>query len=414
MGLLELACSALAPCIESLARLRYAMNLIAGLTIGVRTSARLRQAILCSLSANDLSKPLKDFLSTNSYMSSISISHDESVLCACSCSERMFDLRQEICTLILKTALCASQDEISLDSSVSIALLNFKMNPSRATPTKPFYHGSKPESLTLASTSCFPSESSLRMDLTNHGWKETLLKEMSSSMKSQHESIINAVRNVTQDLEDRCNTAEIPFREEQERSSELGKKLKSTESHLAELDSQIEAKNSALDEIKLEKAKILEQTESLQKRFRNLSATHEVLQRDFDGIEKQLIEATRAADETAKQNELAKMAIVAGKDELYEEQVLKVMGLETTVNNLTEELSETQSRKFITEEMAKSLEELLDKKNEEFRKVKLSEDSKQTEIERFIDLNAKVDVEKQELVMKVFEENQSSPKSLQY
>lgn len=399
--LLELSCSEHVRNIGSFAKLDSATNVISGLTVGVRTSARLRKAILFSLSTNGLSKPLHYFLSSNSLMSQTEISHDGLAPCPCSSLQKNIDLRLGLCTLILKTALCASQDEISLDYSVSIALLDTKMDASRASAIKCNYYSPAPMLSKLAPISCFQPKDSPSIKLANHSWKENLFDEMSMITKFQHESVIKMVRNITKDLEDRCNITELPFREEQERSRELDQKLKSAESKLAELEIQMKERNLILNEIKLEKVEMLEQTETAEMRFQSLSNTYEALQRKVDCIEKATFEAARAAKETAKQKDLAHMAILTGKDELYEEQALKVIDLEARVTILTEESLEMRSRRSTDEERINYLEKSLEEKEEEFKKTEQSESLKQIEIDRFIDLEAKEMIEKQGLIMKV-------------
>ena len=399
--LLERACLEHARSIESLAELDSATNVISGLAVGVRTSARLRQAILFSLSTNGLSKPLHCFLSSILPTSPIQISHDGSAPCPCSSLQKILDLRQGICTLILKTALYASQDEINLDFSVSTALLDAKMNASRVAALKCSYYSPKPMPLKLASTPCHHPGGSSSIKLANHGWKETLFDEMSMITKFQHESIIKMMMNVTKDLEDRCNITELPFREEQEKSNELERQLKNAESKLAELNLQLEERSLVLSKMKSEKAAMLAQTETAEERFRSLTITCETLRTKVNCVEKEAIEAARVASETAKRNDLAHMAIVTGKDELHEEQVLKVMNLEARVTSLTEELLQMRSRRSTNEERVNFLEESLKMKDEELTKAEQSESAKQIEIERFIGLEAKAMIEKQGLIMKV-------------
>lgn len=402
MELFELACTELVLDTKSFAKLKNAIAVVSGLALGVQTSANLRQAILFSLSTNSLSKSLHHFLSKDLFTSLAHISHNGSRPCPCSFSKMCFNLRQAIRSLVLKTALHASHEEISLDFSVSDALLNtHEIDISKFAAMKCDFYSLKPMPLQLASVPPLTSEGLPLVNLLSREWKDILFNEMSVAMKNQHDSVLKIVRDVTQDLEDRCNNAELPFRNEQEKSKELGQKVSSLETELEFLRSQMEEKNIHFDQTHQENVKLSDQVEIAARRFQDLSSTYEALQRKFGLVEQEALESARIADENLKQNDLAHIAILTGKDELYEKQTLRVSDLEARIANLAEKIQEMQLQQSTAEEKLSCLQELIHTRDEELEGARQSEASKQKEIDRFNDLQENWVVEKQKLVTQV-------------
>lgn len=326
--------------------------------------------------------------------------HEQLEACPHAYHQIQLYLQQRICNLLLKTALCSSQDEVSIDALIATALLDKQMIisslPSRCGFYKPRYLGSVITRAPLQEAELAPPER-----IVSHGWRNTLYESMSKAAESQHQSIVRMVGEICQDLELRCDDFERPLREEQSRSNNLDEKLEASERKVLELESQAQGRISLLDGLEDEKARLVEQAQVAEQRLQNLSGTHELLQRELVREQKEAADAAVTAQERTNRQELAHLAIVIGKDEMYEERSLMVARLEDRTRRLADELKQMRVQEEDDKDRIKSLEATLQEKSVALQTVTGLAVSRQTEIDCLVDLKVNALIEQQELSSRV-------------
>ena len=375
------------------------MVIIAGLDLRIQDSAVLRQAILYSLSTNGLSGLLHRFLDFKCTIATIHL-HEQLEACPHAYHQKKLYLQQRICNLLLKTALYSSQDEVSIDALIATALLDKQMIisslPSRCGFYKPRYLGSVITHAPLQEAEIAPPER-----IGSHGWRNTLCESMSKAAESQHQSIVRMVGEICQDLELRCDDFERPLREEQSRADDLDEKLEASERKVLKLEFQAQGRISLLNGLEDEKARLVERAQVAEQRLQTLSGTHELLQREFVRQQKEAADAAETAQERTNRQELAHLAIIVGKDEMYEERSLTVARLEDHTRRLADELEKLRVQEEDGKDRIKSLETTLHEKNVALETVTGLAVSRQTEIDCLVDLKVNALIEQQGLSSRV-------------
>lgn len=375
------------------------MVLISGLDVRIQDTAVLRQAILYSLSTNGLSELLHRFLDFKFTVPTIDL-HEQLEACPHSYYQTKSDLHQRICNLFLKTALYSSQDEVSIDALIATVLLDKQMSLSSLSRRCKSYTSRDLAPVVtrapLQEAGATPLEG-----IGSRGWRSALYKDISKAAESQHQSIVRMVGEICQDLELRCDNSEQPLREEQSRSVNLDEKLKASETKVLELESQAHERISMLDGLEAEKTRLVEQAQVAEQRLKSLSSTHELLHQELVREQKEAADAAVAAQERITRQELAHLAIVIGKDEMYEEQKLALATLEDRIRRFADELNQMHVQEENDKEIIKSLEIMVHEKSEALELVTGLAVSRQTEIDCHVDLKANALIEKQGLSSKV-------------
>lgn len=375
------------------------MFLIAGLDLRIQDSAALRQAILYSLSTNGLSGLLHRFLDLDCAIATIDLHHQLEV-CPHAYHQIKLYLQQRICNLFLKTALYSSLDEVSIDALIATALLDKQMIisslSSRCDFYKPRYLGSVITRAPLQEAEVAPPER-----IGSHEWRNTLYESMSKAAESHHQSIVRMVGEICHDLELRCDDFERPLREERSRANNLDEKLEASERKVLELEFQAKGRISLLDGLEDEKARLVEQAQVAEQRLQNLSSSHESLQRELVRQQKKAADAAETALEKTNRQELAHLAIIVGKDEMYEERSLTAARLEDRTRRLEDELKQSRVQEDVHRNSIKSLETTLHEKNLALETVTGLAVSRQTEIDSLVDLKLNTLIEQQGLSSRV-------------
>lgn len=391
--LMELACSEVIPSLESLFKLDNALVLISGLDVRIQDSSVLRQAILYSLSTNRLSEPVHQFLDFKPTIVAID-THEQLETCPLSYHQLKLHLHQRICSLFLKTAFYSSQDEVSIDAWIATALLDKQMSFLSLSSRCGFYKSRCLASVItrapLLETAAAPLER-----IGSVGWRNALCENMSKAAESQHQSIVRMVGEICQDLELRCDNFERPLREEQFRANDLDEKLKTSEMKILELESQAQERISVLDGLEADKTRLVEQVQVAEQRLQSLSSTQELLQQELAKEQKVAADAAVAAQERMNRQELAHLAIVIGKDEMYEERSLTLSGLENRTRQLADELNQMRVQEEIGRDRIRLLETSIREKSEALEMATELAVSRQAEIDCLVDLKAKTLIEKQ-------------------
>lgn len=414
--LLELACSELIPSPESLVRLENAIVLTSSLVVQIQGSPSLRQAILNSIYTDRLSKPLDRFISLVAPVSCSNM-HEQADSCPHSYQQTKLNLHRGICDLFLKTALAEIRGEVRIDALVTTALLDKQMSLSTVSRVCDFYG---PKMLTPVIPPINSKEATQRAG--SHDWRNMLRESIIRANESQLESIVRTVGEVCQDLERRCENVERPLHDEQTRSNDLNLKLNASEEALRAFESQAQERLLAIGGLETEKAMLVAQVQVAEQREQSLSHSYEILQQEFDAAKKDAADAAETAEEALNQQELAHLASLTGKDEMYEEQTSIIKSLQDRVTILAGELSqlkaqddEANSRIAVLQDEAHKQSDALKEVEDNVRCLELDvyeksealetltrlAASRQTEIDRLVDQQSTLSIEKRDIACKV-------------
>lgn len=396
-NLLELASSEAVPSSESLVMLENAVVLISGLVIRIEDSAPLRQAILYSLSTNELSESLHRFLRPKHPLSTTA-PHVDVESCPHAYHEFELDLHRKICNLFLKTALHSSQDEVGIDTSTATALLDKQMHLSSFSTKCSFY---KPQCLTSTATHVPCQEAKVAPSelLSSRGWRNTIRENMSRATEYQHQSIVRMVEDICQDLELRCEDFERPLRDEQSRSRGLEEKLRASESKFIERECQTQRRLLVLNGLDSERTRL---AEAVRQQAQDISRTHGLLQQELYQTRQEATHAANTAQEEIKRQQLAHLAMMTGKDEMYEERNSTLVELESRIKRLADELVQMRAQEEDAKSKINTLETLACKKSEALETAMQLAGTRLTEINRLVDLEASFFTERNHLNSKVY------------
>jgi len=314
------------------------MSHVNGLAARCSMLRDVRQKILYSLSTNEFSillQRLSEFEPSGS-----SDQHAKSGICPKYYADYRQQYHRTVCCLILRTGLYAADDELSLDTSLAMALLKkCVVMPSASLPCS--VPGPSKLSSGCTEVSLFETGSTPQ-DMASLYWRDQLVESLSRDAAYQHQHIVKTMGEVCRDLEVRCENAEQPFREEQAKSQGLRANLAEVEARNAELVAQMEAYDHMLSDLKAETCQWKEQGHAAEQRSNSLIADLQLLQQEVKRTKEQATSAAEASSEAARQQDLTYVAIIKGKDEVYQEQSEKLETLEVQTIDLTRKISQCQ------------------------------------------------------------------------
>lgn len=399
LEVLELASSTLSLEGPSLNRLNKATHLVGSLTAEAQNSARLREAILYSLSTNAFAEPIQRFLRLPVPVMPPGLSHDSLINCPLLTLEAKSNLSESLCVLIMKTAMYTSQDEISLDSSVATALLDKHIELLETNIVRCDSYLSKSVQSATGHVPLLAPRAMQTSELSSRDWQESLLKDLSTAAQDQHHSIVKIVSGICQDLEARCDNAEQPFREAKKRSDELELRLRKSDTTLAVFENENRKRHTVLTALEAENHQFVKQADTAEQQLQALSTTCEQLTHRLECMKRGAQESAESAREKEEEMKLAHLAIMTGKDEIYEKQSFKLAEAEARAICLGDELA----LKNVTSEGDLSrLESSLSTMNKELETTKQLAASREMEVTRLLQNEVKVAAEKQDFELKVF------------
>ena len=337
-SLLVLACDKRHPCRESLTEIGNALRLISAFTERIPTSSKLLEAILQSISSNVVSDMLRQYALQRPMRLGFIHSHSPVGVCPLSYGEAEARLHQSLTIMVLKSALYASQNGGHLDASIMSLLLEKYSFDSLTQPTSVDCTPRRRMDLTTPKISLFEAVSTPHVDSVSFNWRDGLIRELSRDVDCRYEGVVRMVGEICRDLELRCNEAERPLREEQSKSCDLQARLESSEGKKAELEFQALNHQSALKALATERDCLANQVEATERRSKELSTSLETIHREFAHTKIEAKRAAQAVIESAKQQDLAYLATMTGKDDMFDQQSLKLVSTETRVKTLEYEL----------------------------------------------------------------------------
>ena len=399
LELLELASLELSLDGPSLNRSRKAMYLVDSLAIEVQTSAGLRQAILYCLSTDAFAEKIQRFLRPTLPDMPPESSHDHAATCPLLALQAKSDLSKSLCVLFIKTAMYTSQDNISLDSSVAAALFDKNTELLKRGCIKCKSYLSRSVSCSKERVSLLAEKSLSTVELSSADWRESLFKNLSTATQHQYYDIVKIVNEVCRDLEARCDSVERPLREAKEISDDLKLKLDSSEATVAMLENQAKERGLTMNSLEAENHRLVEQANAAEQRLQLLSTAHDQLGYRLECANRDALKFTESAREKEEQEKLAHLAIMTGKDEIYEMQSLELAESEARAKSLRDELAQ---RIAASEKTIACLEDSMNSTNKDLELSKLLAASREVEITRLLEREAKMIEDNQILELKVF------------
>ena len=322
-------------------RIDHALHLTSVLTEKVPTSSKLLKAVLQSISSSVVSSMLHQDASQVHDAMCLGSAHGHSTeeVCPSSYREARARLHQSLSVMILKSALHAPQCGSYFDASIMTMLLedNFLRCPVQ--------HGSvgcsqrRPLTTITPKISLFEAVSTPSMDSASLNWRDGLMREMTRDIDCRYEGIIRIVGEICRDLELRCDKNERPLREEQSTSHDLRARLESSERDKAALEIQARNYQSTISALETERDCLANQVEATERHSKKLGTDLHDINHEFDHVKIEAKRAAQAAIESARQQDLVYLATITGKDEVLEEQSLRLANTEHHAKILEHELN---------------------------------------------------------------------------
>lgn len=340
-SLLVLVCAKWDSCRESLTEIDNALRLISVITEKIPASSKLLKAVLQSISGSVVSDMLRQYTSQVQIPLPVELVNGHSTIDVCPLSyhQAQARLHQNFEVMILKCALHASSCGGYFDEYIMTLLLQKQSLPSPAQPAFVECTQRKPMNLIGPKISLFEAVSTPRLDSVSINWRDDLLRTMSRDIDCRYEGVTRMVGEICRDLELRCNEAERPLREEQSKSCDFQAKLESSERNIAELELQARNHHSTLSALETERGYLANQVETTERRLNDLRTSLESIHQEFDHAKIEAERAAQAAIESARQQDLAYLATMTGKDDIFELQSLKLASTEKHVENVEHELN---------------------------------------------------------------------------
>ena len=361
LNLLRLACDNNPPSQWLLTQLDSGLHLIATITASIPTATSLLEVLLSCVSDKQVERQLKRFTTQLPTSPDSVDGHELTEICPRACAEALYRLHQDLTVMLLSTALHASGLETSrqcpfrLLLQKQIQLSNSQLRYEKCRSRRPFLGEASRVSL-------FEARGTPRVNSISHDWRTEIVDELSREAGCRYESLVRMVGDICRDLELRCNEAERPLREEQSRSQDLRAHLEAAKRKITELEGQARDREHEIISLENERTELSDQVKTLNDRLKGLETTLDNIRQEFDQAKSDADIAVQTTIENARQRDLAYLATLTGKDQVFEEQSSKLAASETQVKDLEYEITqlkaEVASRSEITQAQQKAIEEL--------------------------------------------------------
>ena len=392
--LLRLACDHNPPSHGLLTQLDGSLHLVATITAAIPTAISLREALLSCISGEQGERLLQQFTTQLPTSTDSVVGHNIIEICPGACAEALYRLHQDITVMLLSIALYASGLETSLHCC-SRLLLQKQIRLSTSQLQYENCRSRKPSSSEASRVSLFEARGTPHGNSISHDWRTKIVHELSSEAGCRYESLVRMVGDVCRDLELRCTEAERPLLEEQSRSQELRAHLEGAQGKVAELEGQARVREHEIISLTNEKTELRDEIETHKDCLKGLGAKLDSIRQEFHQAQSDADIAVQTAMENARQRDLAYLATLTGKDQVFEEQSSKLAASESRVKDLEYEINqlkaEVASHAETTQAHQKAIEELnsgiatakdlaafqeakIDKLRESERALKLSRD----------------------------------------
>ena len=333
LKLLRLACDNNPPSHGLLTELGSGLHLVDTFIAAIPTATSFREVLLSCVSGKQLERLLQRFTTQRLTSPEFVDGHEAFEICPRACAEALYQLHQDLTAMLLSTALYASGLETSVQCpsrlllQKQVHLSNSQLPYGNCRSRRPFLGEASRASL-------FEARGTPRVDSISHDWRTGIVDELSREAGCRYESLVRMVGDICRDLELRCNEAERPLREEQSRSQDLRAHLEAAQRKVTELEGQARDREHELISLKSERTELSDQTKMHKECLKGLEATLDNIRQEFDQAKSDADIAVQTAIENARQRDLAYLATLAGKDQVFEEQSSKLAVSETQVKDL--------------------------------------------------------------------------------
>ena len=326
----------------SLIAIENARYLVAALIENIEAVPSLRIAILDCVSDEDLLLQLNQLVLAKPSDIRASSKHNVQDTCPSTIYEAQGLLYDKISVLLLKCGLLSAQPPNSKLQAMFFRLLDSERGAT--VPEARCTAFTKLPSETKSRISLFEADSVPETRSISHGWRETLLNQMSRDASSRYDSIVRVVSGVCRDLELRCNEVERPLREEQARTSNLENRNDDAQAWIRKLREEAQSHDSTHENWKAETNQLRKQLSISEGRLKSLLADLESTKQEFEQAKTEAHRVADAAAESSRERDLAYMATLKAKDELFEQQVLEFNTARTRIKMLEEEVQQAKVR----------------------------------------------------------------------
>ena len=338
--LLVIACEERRPCRESLAKIDNCSRLISAFTESIPKSTRLMRAILHTISGNVILDMVRHYALQVQEAARLGFGHDSTIdVCPLSHREARGRLHQGLSVMILKSALYAPQYGGHFDASAITLLLKQQSLDCPAQQSAADCIQRRPIDIIAPSVSLFEAVSTPHIDSVGLNWRDNLRREMSRDLDCRYEGVIRMVGEMCRDLELRCAEIESPLRQEQSKSRDLQIRLENSERDNAELESQTRNHQSSFSVLEKERAHLVLQVEAAERRLKELGTSVDNIHEELHRTRMKAEHSAQAAIERARQQDLIYLATMTGKDEVLEEQSLRLASTENHAKALEYQLN---------------------------------------------------------------------------
>lgn len=361
LKLLRLACDQHPPSHGLLTQLDSGLHVIATMTAAIPTAITLREILLSCISGKQVERLLQRFGTQVPKSPNFVDGHKTMEICPGACAEALYRLHQDLMVMLLSTALYASGVEKSLQCRFKL-LLQKQTQLSDSPSRHEDFRSRRPFLGEATRVSLFEARGTPRANSISHDWRTEIVDELSREAGCRYESLVRMVGDICRDLELRCNEAERPLREEQSRSQDLRAHLEVAQRKVMELEGQARDREHEIISLKDERTELSDQIKTHKECLNGLEATLDNIRQEFDQAKSDADIAVQTAIENARQRDLAYLATLAGKDQVFEEQSSKLAVSKTQVKDLEYEITqlkaEVASRSETTQAQQKAIEEL--------------------------------------------------------
>ena len=322
---------------ESLRRLDSAATIAENLAAAIGQSPDLCQTV-ARLMSNRESLALLQVFVKHTLMLPLDPTDEIICVCACAVMHSHSRLRKSVSLILLESAFrCSGEDHAVLKSALTPLLRSVGSVPHADCIKRPRRSKGAPISL-------FEAGSTPRTISVSHDWRDNLAKELVFDAQHRSDAVIRIVGEVCRDLELRCEDVERPLREEQCRSRDLETELVKSKCQNQEQETDAEHLNVKLQDLKHAKGTLEEQISSKDILLSDLSRKIDMIEENFRCAKVDAQRTAENATETARQQDLAYLATLAGKDEINDARNSALIASERQIKSLERDLAQVCSQ----------------------------------------------------------------------
>ncbi|KAI9829425.1 MAG: hypothetical protein M1819_006362 [Sarea resinae] len=400
--LLTLANSKEPGTIDTFRMTRSALILVQNLTEALSGSRTLIRGTLIALTSNELKPFLQEFISLSGCETLAEQRCSSQEACSLSCRQNQNELRQLLCSFFLKAALCAGTEEIGIEASLAVSLVDMQRYFAKPQPSccvSQFLRDTDPLGAIASKLAQTRPQSSSSGVLD---WKKSLANDLLQGARVQYKEVLDKVALVCRDLEERCEDIESPLRLARSELREARSCFEDAQSRIAQLESEAVERNLFLDGMEVEKTQLQDRLGAAESEANDFKQRVQELEGLLENAKLESERAMASAKALSDKNELEYLAILSTKEEAIEYQHMECRRANEEAQALTENLHGLRHEKSEAVEHVVQLEHILDKTKQELNTNAIVNVEKDTRIKNLVEseriLTSKVEALNNDLV----------------